>query len=105
MSGRRKLERSHSRVVCERMILQTELVSRANLSNFLTYLSEFSDVVQLVDLGSQRVEDGHVVGVLQQLLLQVLEHSQRVAEQNLRKGGRAAYENNLVSVKVFCFVT
>ena len=90
MSGRRKLERSHSRVVCERMILQTELVSRANLSHFLTYLSEFSDVVQLVDLGSQRVEDGHVVGVLQQLLLQVLEHSQRVAEQNLRKGGREA---------------
>ena len=50
----------------------------------LAYLSEFSDVVQLVDLRAQRVEDGHVVGVLQQLLLQVLEHSQRVAEQNLK---------------------
>ena len=70
------------------MILQTEPALCTNLSHFLTYLSEFSDVVQLVDLGSQRVEDGHVVGVLQQLLLQVLEHSQRVAEQNLRKGGR-----------------
>ena len=46
----------------------------------LAYLSEFSDIVQLVDLRAQRVEDGHVVGVLQQLLLQVLEHSQRVAE-------------------------
>ena len=30
------------------------------------------------------MEDGHVVGVLQQLLLQVLEHSQRVAEQDLK---------------------
>ena len=50
----------------------------------LAYLSEFSDVVQLVDLRAQRVEDGHVVGVLQQLLLQVLEHSQRVAEQDLK---------------------
>ena len=47
---------------------------------FLAYVSEFSDVVQLVDLRAQRVEDGHVVGVLQQLLLQVLEHSQRIAE-------------------------
>ena len=53
---------------------------------FPPYLREFSDVVQLVDLGAERVEDCHVVGVLQQLLLQVLEHSQRVAEQNLSEG-------------------
>ena len=62
--------------------------SADGLANLFPYLREFSDVVQLVDLGAERVEDCHVVGVLQQLLLQILEHSQRVAEQNLREGER-----------------
>ncbi len=52
------------------------------------YLREFPDVVEALDLGPQRVEDGHVVALGQQLLLQLLEDGDGVTKQHLKRRRR-----------------
>ncbi len=51
----------------------------------LTDLGELSEVGEPVDVGPDGVEDGHVVGLRQELLLQALEDRQRVPEQHLQQ--------------------
>lgn len=53
-----------------------------NLS--MSHLSQLLDVIELLHVRSQRVNDGHVVVLLQQHVLQVLEDGDGVTEKHLK---------------------